>query len=142
MRVHRDSASGLEHGGPTGGRPLRRDARNDAADQPDRYHRPFTVYRLPFTLLPYSMPSSPQTALITGATQGIGRATAFALGRARLRVGVCALTEAKVRRVVEELKAQGIEAAGATADVGHPEHAPRAAEEIARALGEIGGLLN
>ena len=31
-------------------------------------------------------------ALVTGATQGIGRATAFALGRAGYRVGVCART--------------------------------------------------
>jgi 3-oxoacyl-[acyl-carrier protein] reductase len=88
------------------------------------------------------MPSPSTTALITGATQGIGRATAFALGRAGYRVGICARTEAKVRQVVEELKAQGIEAAGTTADVGNPQHAPRAAEEIARALGEIGVLIN
>jgi 3-oxoacyl-[acyl-carrier protein] reductase len=88
------------------------------------------------------MPSPSTTALVTGATQGIGRATAFALGRAGYRVGVCARTEAKVRDVVEELKAQGIEAAGATADVGNPEHAPRAAEQIARTLGDISILIN
>ena len=29
------------------------------------------------------------TALVTGATEGIGRATAFALGRAGYRVGIC-----------------------------------------------------
>jgi 3-oxoacyl-[acyl-carrier protein] reductase len=88
------------------------------------------------------MPSPDKVALITGATQGIGRATAFALGGAGYRVGVCARTEAKVRRVVEELKAQGIEAAGTTADVGNPEHAPRAAEQIARLLGDIDVLVN
>jgi 3-oxoacyl-[acyl-carrier protein] reductase len=88
------------------------------------------------------MPSPSTTALITGATQGIGRATAFALGRAGYRVGVCARTEAKVRRVVEELKTQGIEAAGATADVGQPEAVPPAVQKIATALGEIGVLIN
>jgi 3-oxoacyl-[acyl-carrier protein] reductase len=88
------------------------------------------------------MPSPSTTALITGATQGIGRATAFALGRAGYRVGVCARTEAKVRQVVEELRAQGIEAAGATADVGQPEAVPPAVQEIASALGEIGVLIN
>jgi len=87
------------------------------------------------------MPSS-QTALITGATEGIGRATAFALGRAGYRVGVCARTESKVRRLVEELQAAGIEAAGAPADVGHPEQAGRMVEELKRALGDIDVLVN
>ena len=58
------------------------------------------------------------SALVTGATHGIGRATAFALGRAGYRVGVCARTAASVEAVVAELRAEGIEAAGAAADVG------------------------
>ena len=44
-----------------------------------------------------------RTAVITGGTEGIGRATALALGRAGYRVGLCARTEAKVSRVVKEL---------------------------------------
>jgi 3-oxoacyl-[acyl-carrier protein] reductase len=88
------------------------------------------------------MPSPSTTALVTGATQGIGRATAFALGRAGYRVGICARTEAKVRQVVEELKAQGIEAAGAKADVGQPDAVPPAVQKIVTALGEIGVLIN
>jgi 3-oxoacyl-[acyl-carrier protein] reductase len=88
------------------------------------------------------MPSPDKTVLITGATQGIGRAAAFALGRAGYRVGACARTEATVRQLVEELKAQGIEAAGATADVGQPRDVPPAVQQIASALGEIGVLIN
>jgi 3-oxoacyl-[acyl-carrier protein] reductase len=90
----------------------------------------------------FAMPSSPQTVLITGATQGIGRATAFALGRAGYKVGVCARTESKVRRVVEELRKEGIEAAGAAADVGQPDPAARATEAVTEALGEVGVLVN
>jgi 3-oxoacyl-[acyl-carrier protein] reductase len=82
------------------------------------------------------------TAVITGATAGIGRATAFALGRAGYRVGICARTEAKVRLVVDELTRVGIEAAGAAADVGHAEQADRAIEQITGSLGEIGVLVN
>ena len=88
------------------------------------------------------MPSPSTTALVTGATHGIGRATAFALGRAGYRVGVCARTEANVRQLVEELKAGGIEAAGAKADVGQPDAVPPAVQKIVSALGEIGVLIN
>ena len=84
----------------------------------------------------------PTTALITGATQGIGRATAFTLGGAGYKVGVCARTKAKVNRVVEELRGQGIEAAGAAADVAQPDQASRAAEELTSALGAIDVLVN
>jgi 3-oxoacyl-[acyl-carrier protein] reductase len=84
----------------------------------------------------------PTTALVTGATEGIGRATAFALGRAGYRVGVCARTEAKVRQLVDELGGEGIEAAGAPADVGNPEDTARMVEEVKRALGEIDVLVN
>ncbi len=37
------------------------------------------------------------TALVTGATEGIGRAIAFGLGRAGYAVGVCARTPSKLR---------------------------------------------
>jgi 3-oxoacyl-[acyl-carrier protein] reductase len=84
----------------------------------------------------------PETALITGATEGIGRATAFALGRAGYRVGVCARTEAKVRQLVKKLKAAGIEAAGAAADVGDADQTVRMIEEITGILGQIDVLIN
>jgi 3-oxoacyl-[acyl-carrier protein] reductase len=87
------------------------------------------------------MPSS-ITALVTGATQGIGRATAFALGRAGYRVGVCARTAAKVDALVEELRREGIDAAGHAADVGDPVQAAAAVERIVAGVGEIGVLVN
>jgi 3-oxoacyl-[acyl-carrier protein] reductase len=82
------------------------------------------------------------TALVTGATQGIGRATALALGRAGYRVGVCARTAAKVDAFVAELRGEGIVAAGATADVGDPAQVTRAVSELTAALGETGLLVN
>jgi 3-oxoacyl-[acyl-carrier protein] reductase len=82
------------------------------------------------------------TALVTGATQGIGRATAIALGRAGYRVGVCARTAANVDALVAELEGQGVEAAGAAADVGDPAQVARAVLEVTAALGEVGLLIN
>ena len=87
------------------------------------------------------MPPS-TTALVTGATQGIGRATAFALGRAGYRVGVCARTAAKVESLVAELRAAGIEAAGRPADVADPGQVTAVVEHVSKALGEIGVLVN
>jgi 3-oxoacyl-[acyl-carrier protein] reductase len=82
------------------------------------------------------------TALITGATEGIGRATAFALGRAGYRVGVCARTAGTVESLVSELRASGIEAAGAAADVSDADQVTGMVERLSGALGEIGVLVN
>ena len=82
------------------------------------------------------------TALVTGATQGIGRATAFALGRAGYRVGVCARTAAKVHALVRELGSEGIAAAGATADVSDPAQVSEAVARVVGGLGEVGLLVN
>lgn len=84
----------------------------------------------------------PTTAFVTGATEGIGRATAFALGRAGWAVGVCARTEPKVEALVAELRAEGIQAAGAPADVSEPAPVERAVARVTDALGEIGLLVN
>ena len=82
------------------------------------------------------------TALVTGATQGIGRATAFALGRAGYRVGVCARSADKVESLVAELRAEGIEAAGRAGDVADPPQVTAVVDHVARTLGEIGVLVN
>jgi len=82
------------------------------------------------------------TALITGATEGIGRATAFALGRAGYRVGVCARTDSKLRALIKELQSDGIESAGAPADVGDPGQVTAMVEAITKSLGDIDALVN
>ena len=82
------------------------------------------------------------TALVTGATEGIGRATAFALGRAGYRVGVCARTASKVAAFVEELRGAGLEAAGRAADVAEPGDVAAVVEHVTSALGDIGVLVN
>jgi 3-oxoacyl-[acyl-carrier protein] reductase len=84
----------------------------------------------------------PATALVTGGTEGIGRATAFALGKAGYKVGIVARTDAKIQRILKELAAEGIEAAGAAADVGEPEPVGRAVAQVIGRLGEVEVLVN
>src|SRR3954470_15136693 len=82
------------------------------------------------------------TAIITGATEGIGRATAFALGRAGYKIGALARTESKIRQLINDLKAEGIEAAGASADVGRPDQVTPAMDQLTRTLGDPDVLVN
>jgi 3-oxoacyl-[acyl-carrier protein] reductase len=83
-----------------------------------------------------------QTAIITGGTEGIGRATAFVLGQAGYKVGICSRTEAKIKRTLDDLRREGIEAAGAAGDVGNAEQAGWITQSLIGQLGEIGVLVN
>lgn len=82
------------------------------------------------------------TALVTGATEGIGRATAMALGRAGYRVGVCARTAANVATLLSDLRNDGITAAGGAADVGDPASVHAMFETVTAELGPIDTLIN
>lgn len=46
-----------------------------------------------------------RTALVTGASSGIGRAVAIALARAGMRVAICARREHRIRRLADEIAA-------------------------------------
>ena len=87
------------------------------------------------------MPAT-RTALVTGATEGIGRATAFALGRAGWQVGVCARTEARIDALLAELAGAGVRAAGRAGDVGDAQDAPAVVAHVTDALGPIHALVN
>lgn len=83
-----------------------------------------------------------RTALVTGATEGIGRATAFALGRAGWQVGVCARTASRVDALLGELAAAGIRAGGCAGDVGDERDAPAIVRHVTDALGAVDALVN
>lgn len=82
------------------------------------------------------------TALITGATEGIGRATAFALGRAGCSVGVCARTPSKLRTLLDDLAQAKISAAGHPADVGVESDVKALVTAVTAALGPVDVLVN
>lgn len=83
-----------------------------------------------------------RVAFVTGATEGIGRAVAFALGRAGWRVGCCARTAHRVAALEHELVAEGIAAAGVVADVGQEHDVRAAVAAVAARLGPIDTLVN
>lgn len=74
-------------------------------------------------------------ALVTGATEGIGRATALALGRAGYAVGVTARTASRVDRVIAELRDAGVAAAGRAADVADPAAVAAVVAHVTEGLG-------
>ena len=86
--------------------------------------------------------SSPGTALVTGASEGIGRATAFALGRAGYRVALCARTASRLEALAAELRSAGIECAAAAADVANPDQVADAMGRLTAALGDPDVLVN
>ena len=63
------------------------------------------------------MELSGKLAVVTGATEGIGRAIAFALGRAGAPVAICARSGAAVEQTVAALRAAGVDAIGRPCDV-------------------------
>lgn len=80
--------------------------------------------------------------VVTGATEGIGRAIAFSLGRAGATVAICARTPATVERAVAELRAAGIDAIGRPCDVSDPAAVAEFAGFVGRERGDASVLVN
>lgn len=81
---------------------------------------------------------SGRTALVTGSTQGIGRAIAATLADAGARVAVNGRSADKVEAAIAELAADGREFVAAPGDVTTPE----GAEAVLAATGDVDILIN
>jgi 3-oxoacyl-[acyl-carrier protein] reductase len=79
--------------------------------------------------------------LITGATGGIGKATAFELGRRGFSIIVADLDQESCERVAFELVSEGHAARGTAVDITNMESAQCAAE-FAAETGEFSALIN
>jgi 3-oxoacyl-[acyl-carrier protein] reductase len=83
-----------------------------------------------------------KTALITGAGRGIGRATAIALAKEGVHLGLIGLTMSNLEKVTAELEQYDVNISAATADVADLEAVHQAVEHIKTDLGSIDILIN
>ncbi|BBI36737.1 3-ketoacyl-ACP reductase [Cohnella abietis] len=83
-----------------------------------------------------------KVALITGAGRGIGRATAFALAREGVNVGLVGRTLGNLQKVADELKTYDVKVATAAADVADLDSITAAVKKIRGELGAIDILVN
>ena len=83
-----------------------------------------------------------KTALVTGASQGIGRACAVALARAGARVGLAARNEAKLNQVAAEIASAGGTAAVFALDIASEESIKNCAKAAISHFGSIEILVN
>src|SRR5215210_5321212 len=81
-----------------------------------------------------------KVALITGASQGLGRALAYAKEGARVVIN--ARGEEGIRRVAEEIEASGAEALALAADVSKGDEVDGLVEAATRRFGRIDVLVN
>ncbi|ASR48004.1 3-oxoacyl-[acyl-carrier-protein] reductase [Paenibacillus kribbensis] len=90
-----------------------------------------------------SKPLSGKTALVTGASRGIGRSIALALAEAGANVAVnYAGSEAAAAEVAEQIRAKGVEAITVQANVGRADEADRLIKDVIDAWGKIDILVN
>lgn len=91
---------------------------------------------------PHLKPLAEQSIVVTGATSGVGLATARRAARAGARVFLIARGEQDLRALCEELQAQGARAAWAVADVADHASLQEAAEKCQRLFGGFDTWVN
>ena len=83
-----------------------------------------------------------KVALVTGASRGIGRASAIALAKEGVHIVATARNAAELKAVVEDCKALGVKAVAVPADATNAEDVNRLKEEALAAFPQIDILVN
>src|SRR5258708_16530521 len=81
-------------------------------------------------------------ALVTGASQGIGRDTALAFSESGAKVAVAARNEEKLTALVAEIAAAGGEAFAVKMDVADAEHVKAGFKQVLEKFGRLDTLVN
>jgi 3-oxoacyl-[acyl-carrier protein] reductase len=85
---------------------------------------------------------SGKVALVTGASQGIGRDTALALSEAGAKVAVAARNEERLAALVQEIAGKGGEAFAVKMDVADPEQVKAGFKAVIEKFGKLDILVN
>ena len=83
-----------------------------------------------------------RTALVTGASSGLGRATALALAGAGADVAVLARGADDLQETAERVRAAGVRASAQAVDLADPAALDRAVEQVRAELGGVDVLVN
>ncbi|MBL8539280.1 MAG: beta-ketoacyl-ACP reductase [Betaproteobacteria bacterium] len=83
-----------------------------------------------------------KVSIITGAANGIGKATALKFGQEGARVVVCDLKQNEVDAVVDEIKGAGGQAMGAVVNVTKDADIKAAVDAVVKAWGRVDVLVN
>ncbi len=83
-----------------------------------------------------------KVALVTGASQGIGRDTALALAEAGAKVAVAARNEEKLAALADEIAAKGAVAFAVKMDVADPEQVKAGFKAVLEKFGKLDILVN
>jgi NAD(P)-dependent dehydrogenase (short-subunit alcohol dehydrogenase family) len=84
----------------------------------------------------------PESVIVTGAAQGIGRAVALRLAAPGIRIAVWDVLADGVRDTARQCQAQGATARAWTVDVGNASEVESAVADFAREWGSPAGLVN
>lgn len=83
-----------------------------------------------------------KSAIVTGASKGIGRAIALGLAREGVNVAICARGEAALRATERELSDLGVKVLALTCDIGDPAALDSFLESAHERFGQIDILVN
>lgn len=83
-----------------------------------------------------------KVAFITGAGRGIGKATAIALAKEGVNLGIMATTESNLRDVASVVEGLGVKVAYSAVDVSSLEQVQQAIERITNQIGKADILIN
>ena len=83
-----------------------------------------------------------KVAVITGSTEGIGRATASKFAQEGAKVAICGRRADKVAAAVNELKREGADVFGMAADIGKASDVERFIDGVVKQFGRLDILVN